>query len=118
MERDDSNITRRTLLKGGLAAAAAGLTLPAAASARAAPKEDFAESSAPAESAESVMPALANYMKEAQSRPLPDEAAEHTRLHVLDTIAAMVSGSTLPPGRAAHNFARDYGSGGSATVVG
>src|SRR5215831_6128510 len=111
MERNDPRITRRTLLKGGLAAAAAGLTLPASGSAagEVPTAHSGLDGSQAARLAESVMPALANYMKEAQTRALPAEAAEHTRLHVLDTIAAMVSGSGLQPGRAARNFVREYG---------
>ncbi len=116
MERIDANITRRTLLKGSLAAAAS-LTLPATASARDEAIAGPNVASGADAAAESVVPALASYMKEAQARPLPAEAAEHTRLHVLDTIAAMVSGSGLPPGHAALRFIGDYGGGGSATVV-
>src|SRR6202021_560064 len=37
--------------------------------------------------------------------------------HLLDTIASMVSGSELPPGRAAIQFARAYGGEKVATVV-
>ncbi len=111
-------ISRRTLLKGGLAAAAAGLTLPDTGSAhidRLA--TDLREPPGAAARTESVMPALANYMKEAQTRPLPPEAAEHTKLHVLDTLAAMVSGSSLAPGQAALRFVGAYGGSGTATVV-
>src|SRR5205814_10304548 len=36
---------------------------------------------------------------------------------VLDTLAAMISGSELPPGRAALEFARSYGGKEVATVV-
>jgi len=40
-----------------------------------------------------------------------------TKHHILDTIAAMVSGSELPPGRVAFEFARAYGGEKIATVV-
>jgi 2-methylcitrate dehydratase PrpD len=109
----DSNITRRSLLKTGLAAAAAGLTLPGTASAT--PAHDRAGELESV--AEGAMATLAAYMKEAQTRPLPAEAAEHTRLHTLDTLAAIISGSGLAPGRAALRFASDYGGGGVSTVV-
>ena len=40
-------------------------------------------------------------------RALPEEeAVEKTRHHILDTFAAMISGSDLPPARAAYAFAR------------
>jgi 2-methylcitrate dehydratase PrpD len=112
----DARVTRRTLLKSGLAAAAAGLALPRAAGGATSGRETLAEPGTPPES---VMPALVSYMSEAQTRPLPAEAAEHTRLHVLDTFAAMVSGSNLPPGRAALRFvdAYDAGGGGGGTTV-
>ena len=50
------------------------------------------------------MKALSAYMSEASGKALPDEVAEKTKRHVLDTLAAMISGSALPPGRAALAF--------------
>ena len=64
-----------------------------------------------------VMAKLSAYMSEARSRALPEEAIEKTKQHVLDTLAAMVSGSELPPGRKAIDFARAYGGEKIATVV-
>src|SRR5262249_16582039 len=61
---------------------------------------------------------LTAYMSEARGQPLPDQALEQAKWHILDTIAAMVSGSELPPGRAAITFARAYGGEKVATVVG
>jgi len=65
----------------------------------------------------SVMAELSTYMSEARTRPLPDEVTEKVKHHVLDTLAAMVSGSQLPPGRAALRFARAYGGEKVAMVV-
>jgi 2-methylcitrate dehydratase PrpD len=65
-----------------------------------------------------VMARLASYMSEASRRALPDEIVRETKFHVLDTLAAMVSGTELPPGEAALRFARAYGGGGNTTVVG
>ncbi len=65
----------------------------------------------------SIMETLSVYMSEAASRALPDEVAEKTKQHILDTLAAMISGSELPPGRTALQFARAYGGKGVATVV-
>src|SRR5438128_7552364 len=45
-------------------------------------------------------------MSEAGDRDLPAEAAEKTKHHILDTLAAMVSGVELPPARVALTFAR------------
>jgi len=70
-----------------------------------------------AEDVSPVMTALSNYMSEARNRELPDKALQETKHHILDTIAAMVSGSELPPGRLAVQFARSYGGEKIATVV-
>ena len=64
-----------------------------------------------------VMEKLSTYIAEARNRALPDHVVEETKHHILDTIAAMVSGSELPPGRKAIEFARAYGGEKIATVV-
>ena len=64
-----------------------------------------------------VMEKLSTYMAEARNRALPDNVVQETKHHILDTIAAMVSGSELPPGRMAIQFARAYGGEKIATVV-
>jgi 2-methylcitrate dehydratase PrpD len=64
-----------------------------------------------------VMEKLSTYMAEARNRALPDKVRQETIHHILDTIAAMVSGSQLPPGRMAIQFAREYGGEKIATVV-
>ena len=64
-----------------------------------------------------VMEKLSAYMAEARNRALPDPVLLETKHHVLDTLAAMVSGSELPPGRMAIQFARTYGGEKVATVV-
>jgi 2-methylcitrate dehydratase PrpD len=65
-----------------------------------------------------VMTRLSTYMSEARDRALPDDVVERAKRHILDTMAAMVSGSELAPGRAALAFARGYGGKAVATVVG
>ncbi len=70
--------------------------------------------------ADQVSPAmtrLSAYMADARSRVLPEDVVEKVKHHVLDTIASMLSGSELPPGRAAIQFARAYGGEKIATVV-
>jgi 2-methylcitrate dehydratase PrpD len=64
-----------------------------------------------------VMENLSAYMAEARNRTLPDNVVRETEHHILDTIAAMVSGSELQPGRLAIEFARSYGGEKIATVV-
>lgn len=69
------------------------------------------------EEAGAVMDKLSNYMSEAGSRALPPAIAEQTKNHILDTLAAMISGSELPPGRQALQFSRAIGGVGAATIV-
>ncbi len=64
-----------------------------------------------------VIDKLSLYMSEASGRELPDEVIEKTKQHILDTVAAMISGSELTPGRAALQFAGAYGGKEVATVV-
>ena len=96
-------LTRHSLLQS------AACTLAAAAIPRAA--ELAAQDVSP------VMAKLSTYMSEARNRALPDKVVAETKHHVLDTVAAMVSGSELPPGRQAIQFARAYGGEKIATVV-
>ncbi|HZM43704.1 MAG TPA: MmgE/PrpD family protein [Burkholderiales bacterium] len=64
-----------------------------------------------------VMVRLSEYMSGAADRALPADVIRETRHHILDTIAAMVSGADLVPGRHALRFAREYGGEKIATVV-
>jgi 2-methylcitrate dehydratase PrpD len=64
------------------------------------------------------MSALSAYMSAAGTRALSEEVTEHTKHHLLDTIASMISGSELPPGRAAQRYIREHGGNGATTVVG
>jgi 2-methylcitrate dehydratase PrpD len=64
-----------------------------------------------------VMEKLSAYMADARNRALPDNVLLETKHHILDTFAAMVSGSELPPGRVAFDFARSYGGEKTSTVV-
>jgi 2-methylcitrate dehydratase PrpD len=56
-------------------------------------------------------------MSEASERSLPDEVTETAKQHILDTLAAMISGTQLAPGRAALQFAEVYGGKEVATVI-
>jgi 2-methylcitrate dehydratase PrpD len=74
-----------------------------------------AHAAAPATGA--VITRLSAYMSEAGGRALPDEVLEKTRHHVLDTLAAMISGAGLAPGRVALRFARAHAGEQTATVA-
>lgn len=110
-----AGLTRRSLLQkagGALALSAipfrSALPLPAAAVPAAA---DSGSSVSP------VMARLSAYMSEAADRPLPDDVTGKMKEHILDTFAAMISGSDLPPGKQALRFAGSYGGEKIATVA-
>ena len=64
-----------------------------------------------------VMQRLASYIAQAPKKRLPAAVAEKTKHHILDTIAAMVSGARLPPGKQAISYARTRGGTKEASVV-
>jgi len=64
-----------------------------------------------------AMAALSAYMSEARSRALPAEAIEKSKDHILDTLAAIISGSELAPGQFAIRFARAHPAEKVATVA-
>lgn len=64
-----------------------------------------------------AMTKLSTFMAEAGNHPLPDAVVEKAKHMILDTFAAMISGSELPPGRFAIQFARAYGGPRVATVA-
>jgi 2-methylcitrate dehydratase PrpD len=65
-----------------------------------------------------LMRELSAYIAGALKRPLPKEVVEKTKHHVLDTMAAMVSGSRLLPGKKAIGYAKTLGGAKEATVIG
>jgi 2-methylcitrate dehydratase PrpD len=105
MNKSETAMKRRTVL-GMTATAAVGLALS--------PMRLWAQASAP----EAAMAALSSYMSEAATRELPVEVTEHAKQHLLDTLAAMISGSQLLPGRAAERYIRAHGGKGAATIAG
>lgn len=64
-----------------------------------------------------VMAELSAYMAAAPETALPEETLEAARHHLLDTVAAMVSGTTLPPGRVALAQARAGSGAGPCSVL-
>ena len=65
-----------------------------------------------------LMRELATYMSRALRKPLPKEVVEKTKHHVLDTLAAMVSGSRLLPGKKAISYVKTLGGVKESTVIG
>ena len=90
-----------------------GMGATAALDAALSPARALAQSAGPGPE----MRALSAYMSAASSQPLPAEAAEHAKHHLIDTLASMISGSVLPPGEAAQRHAGAYGAKGAATIV-
>jgi 2-methylcitrate dehydratase PrpD len=62
--------------------------------------------------------ALSEYLASALKRPLPPEVLERAKIHVVDTFAAMISGSRLLPGKRAIQYVRALGGKPEAGVVG
>jgi 2-methylcitrate dehydratase PrpD len=65
-----------------------------------------------------LMHKLATYIANARRRPLPAAVTERAKHHLLDTIAAMLSGSRLLPGRRAIEFVATQGGVPESTVIG
>lgn len=65
-----------------------------------------------------VMRRLSEYIAQAGRTKLPPEVVEKTKHHVLDTIAAMVSGSRLLPGKKGISYVKELGGVKQACVIG
>ena len=65
-----------------------------------------------------VMLQVSRYIAAAPKKALPKAVLEKTKHHVLDTLAAMVSGSRLLPGRKAIGYAKTLGGHKEAVIAG
>jgi 2-methylcitrate dehydratase PrpD len=65
-----------------------------------------------------LMSELSAYIAQSPRKTLPAAVAEKTKHHVLDTLAAMVSGARLLPGRKAISYVKSLGGAKEACVVG
>jgi 2-methylcitrate dehydratase PrpD len=129
----DPDYTRRWLINAGGAAVLAN-TLSNAPAAKAAEKpsdggasgsggdsgrtEGAARGGAESAAISPVSAALAAYVAGTLDRELPAPVVARTKMHVLDTIAAMVSGSRLKPGKFAARYVDSLGGRPQATVIG
>ena len=73
---------------------------------------------APLSEISAPMRALSGYIAGALARALPDAVVEKARHHILDTLAAMVSGTGLQPGRLAIGYGAAQGGAPEASIVG
>jgi 2-methylcitrate dehydratase PrpD len=64
------------------------------------------------------MQRLSAYIAAAIARPLPAAVVEKTKHHILDTVAAMISGSRLAPGQQAMGYVKSLGGVKEACVIG
>jgi 2-methylcitrate dehydratase PrpD len=105
-QTDDSAVTRRRMLQGagGLLAAAAF------------PVEAAAQGREPEGAGADVTGRLARYMVEARDRALPAAVAREAKHRILDTLGAIVSGSTLKPGEMAIKYVQTQGGVPEASV--
>ena len=118
---DETDHTRRWLINASGAAilssaipVTASHTQTAVAQAPSAPA-DAADGSTPISH---VTTAFADYVAQTLDRELPAEVVARTKLHVLDTLAAMVSGSRLKPGDLAARYVDSLGGKPQAMVIG
>lgn len=66
----------------------------------------------------SVMRAVSEYTADVLNRDLPVDVAQKGKHHLLDSLAAMVSGSALKPGEAAINYVAPIGGVSEACLIG
>src|SRR5487761_468341 len=114
------NLIRRSLYKqAGLSITAAALFRGVAMAGRvgAAAKMENTTPVTTGQVVSPVMEKLSAYMSEAGGRAPPGGGGGEGEEHILDTLAAMISGSGLLPGRYAIEFVRAYGGKRVATVV-
>jgi 2-methylcitrate dehydratase PrpD len=105
----NGNYTRRWLLSATGAALVSSLLDVKAAAAQAAPD---------AASVSPLASTLARYIVGTLDRELPPDVAANAKLHILDTVAATVSGSRLKPGLLGARYVDGLGGKPQATVVG
>ena len=120
---DDPDHTRRWLINASGAAIlsnaiAAGPCIAQVAGAPAAKANAGAEEPAAGEAISPVTTTLCDYVAKALDREMPPEVVAKTKLHTLDTIAAMVSGSRLKAGEMAARYVESLGGRPQATVIG
>jgi 2-methylcitrate dehydratase PrpD len=125
--RDNPDQTRRWLINAsGAAILSNALVAPSLAQAQApaAPmprgpaKDSSDEPPADQTPLSPVTTTLADYVAGTLDRELPAAVVAKTKLHVLDTVAAMVSGSRLKPGASAARYVDSLGGKPQAMVIG
>jgi len=106
-------LTRRNLLQGAGVALAASV-LPGSAAKADTPASAKASSGATGD----LTGDLARYMVAARDQDLPPKVTMQGKHRIIDALAAIVSGSRLPPGQAAFRFIRAQGGVPESAVLG
>jgi 2-methylcitrate dehydratase PrpD len=114
MDRNPDRV-RRGLIKAGSAALLTNALGAAPAFAQAASGEEGGADNVPISP---ITAALAAYVAKTLDREMPPAVVAKTKLHVLDTIAAIVSGSRLKAGELAARYVDTLGGKPQATVIG
>jgi len=65
-----------------------------------------------------LMEQLSTYIAGALRKPLPEAVVERAKVHLVDTFAAMISGSRLVPGKKAIAHVKSLGGKPEAGVIG
>ena len=120
---DDPDHTRRWLINASGAAILSnaivvGPSLAQVAGAPAAKTAAEAEEPAADQPISPITTVLCEYVAKTLDRDMPPEVVAKTKLHTLDTIAAMVSGSRLKAGEMAARYVDSLGGKPQATVIG
>jgi 2-methylcitrate dehydratase PrpD len=124
MSRDVDHARRWVLNVGGAAILSSALPIPVASGQTSSAAEPSAKGGSTEEAATGPLPispvssALADYVAGTLDRELPANIVARAKLHILDTLAAAVSGSRLKPGQFAARYADSLGGKPQATVIG
>jgi 2-methylcitrate dehydratase PrpD len=65
-----------------------------------------------------IMLKLSKYISTATTKPIPEKVSQRAKLHLIDTFAAMISGSRLDPGKKAIAYIKTLGGTPEASVIG
>src|SRR6266849_2495999 len=109
------NASSAAILSNALAGGASHAQVAAAPAVKAAAE---AEDTAADQPISPITTALCEYVAKTLDREMPPEVVVKTKLHTLDTIAAMVSGSRLKAGEMAARYVESLGGKPQATVIG
>src|SRR5262249_20243178 len=111
-KRDRDRLSRRQILQGAGSLLAAAAVSPTGESAAALEQSNAAV----AGTRRDAPGAVARYMVETRDRALPPEVEQAAKHRILDTMAAIVSGARLKPGKMAREYVASQGGVPEATV--